>query len=73
MFRRLLFLLPLFLVLPAFAATPEVKDGFFKTSDGVKLHYLEAGSGPAIFSSQAGASPRGSGIRRFGILPDPIE
>jgi microsomal epoxide hydrolase len=25
-----------------------VKDGYFKTSDGVKLHYLESGSGPTI-------------------------
>jgi non-heme chloroperoxidase len=31
------------------AADPRAaKDGFFKTSDGVRLHYLEAGSGPAI-------------------------
>jgi non-heme chloroperoxidase len=35
---------------PALAAGSEVKDGFFKTSDGVKLHYLEAGSGsPIVF------------------------
>jgi len=26
----------------------EAKSGFFTTSDGVKLHYLEAGQGPAI-------------------------
>jgi microsomal epoxide hydrolase len=32
----------------AFAANPGVKDGYFKTSDGVRLHYLEAGKGPAI-------------------------
>lgn len=44
--RRIL--LPLLLVHPALAAGPEVKDGFFKTSDGVRLHYLEAGSGPPI-------------------------
>jgi microsomal epoxide hydrolase len=24
------------------------KNGFFKTSDGIRLHYLEAGSGPSI-------------------------
>src|SRR6204780_2512603 len=24
------------------------KSGFFKTSDGIRIHYLEAGSGPAI-------------------------
>jgi microsomal epoxide hydrolase len=38
----------LLLVQPAISAGPEVKDGFFKTSDGVKLHYLEAGGGPPI-------------------------
>lgn len=27
---------------------PPVESGFFTTSDGVKLHYLESGSGPAI-------------------------
>lgn len=27
---------------------PAVKDGYFTTSDGVRLHYLEAGSGPPI-------------------------
>jgi len=37
----------------AFAAGPETqsanfKTGYFKTSDGVRLHYLEAGSGPAV-------------------------
>lgn len=37
------------LVLPAtLVGAPEVKDGFFQTSDGVKLHYLEAGTGPGI-------------------------
>jgi microsomal epoxide hydrolase len=30
------------------AAAVEAKGGFFTTSDGVKLHYLEAGKGPAI-------------------------
>ena len=29
-------------------AEPAAKDGYFTTSDGVRLHYLEAGSGPAI-------------------------
>lgn len=33
-------------VLGAWAQTP--KSGFFTTSDNVRLHYLEAGSGPAI-------------------------
>ena len=32
----------------ATAANPETKDGYFTTSDGVRLHYLEAGSGPPI-------------------------
>jgi microsomal epoxide hydrolase len=30
------------------ARAVEAKGGFFTTSDGVKLHYLEAGKGPAI-------------------------
>ena len=30
------------------SANPEAKSGYFATSDGVQLHYLEAGSGPAI-------------------------
>lgn len=29
-------------------AESSAKDGFFTTSDGVKLHYLEAGSGPLL-------------------------
>jgi len=46
--RRLLLVICA-LVLPApLAAAPDIKDGFFKTSDGVKLHYLEAGNGPVI-------------------------
>lgn len=32
----------------AFAAGTETKSGYFKTSDGVRLHYLEAGTGSAI-------------------------
>jgi non-heme chloroperoxidase len=31
-----------------FAQTPAAKSGFFKTSDGTRIHYLEAGSGHAI-------------------------
>ncbi|MGH9556577.1 MAG: alpha/beta fold hydrolase, partial [Terriglobales bacterium] len=27
---------------------PEIKSGYFQTSDKVRLHYLETGSGPAI-------------------------
>jgi non-heme chloroperoxidase len=34
-------------VLPAMHGAP-VKDNYFTTSDGVKLHYLESGSGPTI-------------------------
>ncbi|MFQ5723777.1 MAG: alpha/beta fold hydrolase [Terriglobia bacterium] len=30
------------------SAEPVAKSGYFTTSDGVRLHYLEAGSGPAI-------------------------
>jgi microsomal epoxide hydrolase len=32
----------------AMAAAPTVKSGFVTTSDGVRLHYLEVGRGPAI-------------------------
>ncbi len=49
MLRKIFFLLPLLLIQPALAAGSEGKDRFFKTSDGVRLHYLEAGTGPAIF------------------------
>ena len=37
---------PLFLF--AGWAAPAVKSGFVTTSDGIRLHYLESGSGPAI-------------------------
>ncbi len=46
------FVLPivvLWAAVTASAANPETKSGNFKTSDGVRLHYLEAGSGPSIF------------------------
>lgn len=33
---------------PLLQSAPLVKDGFFQTSDGVRLHYLEAGTGSAI-------------------------
>jgi non-heme chloroperoxidase len=33
---------------PLLSSAAPVKNGFVTTSDGVKLHYLEAGSGPAI-------------------------
>ncbi len=42
----------------AYAAGPgTAKDGFFKTSDGVRLHYLEAGSGPAILFEPGWSMP----------------
>ena len=45
---KVLVLIPFLLVQTAIAASPEVKGGFFTTSDGVRLHYLEVGSGPGI-------------------------
>ncbi|HVS87731.1 MAG TPA: alpha/beta hydrolase [Candidatus Acidoferrum sp.] len=51
MLRKILLLTPFLLfssALTTFAAGTEVKDGFFTTSNGVRLHYLEAGSGPGI-------------------------
>jgi non-heme chloroperoxidase len=42
----LLCILLLTLALPA--QTPAAKSDFFKTSDGIRIHYLEAGSGQAI-------------------------
>ncbi|MGA8154186.1 MAG: alpha/beta hydrolase [Terriglobales bacterium] len=41
-------LLLLFLLASVVFAAAETTSGYFKTSDGVRLHYLEAGSGPAI-------------------------
>ncbi|MCH8946885.1 MAG: alpha/beta hydrolase, partial [Acidobacteria bacterium] len=38
----------LLLAVPLLTAAPPVKDGFITTSDGVRLHYLESGSGPTI-------------------------
>jgi hypothetical protein len=40
--RKIFLVLSFFLIQPVFAATPEAKDGFFKTSDGVRLHYASA-------------------------------
>ncbi len=54
MFAKIFLLLPFFLTPPALAAGREVKDGFFKASDNVKLHYLEAGTGPPIFFEHCG-------------------
>ena len=49
--RRSAFLLAPFLLISfAFAAGPEekAKSGYLTTSDGVRLHYLEAGKGPGM-------------------------
>ena len=48
MLRRLFLAFVIFWTVTALAADPEVKSGYFKTSDGVRLHYLEAGAGPGI-------------------------
>jgi len=47
--RRSAFLVvPLLLLSTAYAAGSKTKSGFFITSDGVRLHYLEAGRGPGM-------------------------
>ena len=46
--RYALLLLSMLFLQPALHAASLVKDGYFKTSDGVRLHYLESGSGPTI-------------------------
>ncbi len=48
--RRLHWLVLVLLLTAAVSAgtVPDVKDGYFTTSDGVRLHYLEAGNGPPI-------------------------
>ncbi len=48
MLRKSLFIIPFLLFQTAVAAGPEAKGGFFRTTDGVRLHYLEAGRGPGI-------------------------
>src|SRR3984957_21034934 len=45
--RSLLLLLVLFFP-PLLWPAPLTEDKFFKTSDGVRLHYLESGAGPTI-------------------------
>jgi non-heme chloroperoxidase len=58
--RKFFLLLPLLLTPsahPVIAAAFEVKDGFFKTSDGVELHYLDAGSGPPILFEPGWSMP----------------
>ena len=46
--RSVPFLLILFSAIGACAANHSVRSGFITTSDGVKLHYLRSGAGPAI-------------------------
>jgi len=36
------------LILTVLNSSAQTKSNFFKTSDGVRIHYLEAGSGKAI-------------------------
>jgi len=55
--RKIFLLLLLSPILPVLAAGSDIKGGFFKTSDGVKLHYLEAGSGPPIFFEPGWSMP----------------
>jgi non-heme chloroperoxidase len=43
-----LLVLSMLLVAPALHGATPVKDGSFTTSDGVKIHYLESGTGPII-------------------------
>jgi non-heme chloroperoxidase len=47
-FRYAFLLLSMLLVSSALHGAATVKDGFFTTSDGVRLHYLESGAGPTI-------------------------
>ncbi|MGC2400299.1 MAG: alpha/beta hydrolase [Acidobacteriaceae bacterium] len=46
--RNVLFFLILLLVQPTLWGAAAVKDGYFTTSDRIKLHYLESGKGPTI-------------------------
>lgn len=51
MLRKLIVLRSFFLAQAAYAASaavPEVKTAFVKTSDAVRLYYLDSGSGPTI-------------------------
>jgi len=43
-----LLVLCVLLISPALHGAADMKDGFFTTSDGVRLHYLESGAGPTI-------------------------
>ena len=57
MLAKILLVLPFLLTPPALAAGRELQDGFFKTSDNVKLHDLEAGTGPPIFFEPGWSMP----------------
>ncbi len=57
MLRKISLVLPFFLITTTLVVGGEAKDGSFKTSDGIKLHYLEAGSGPAIFFEPGWSMP----------------
>lgn len=46
--RKAVFLLPFLLLSAAWAAEVKIGSGSFVTSDAVRLHYLEAGNGPAM-------------------------
>ena len=46
--RHSLLLLSILIVTPLLWPAPLARNDFFKTSDGVRLHYLESGTGPAI-------------------------
>ncbi len=46
--RYALVCLSMLFISPALHGAATVKDGFFTTSDGVRLHYLESGAGPTI-------------------------
>lgn len=49
-----------------------VKSAFFTTSDGVRIHYVEAGSGRAIVLFRAGRCRRGYGRSRWTSLRSAI-
>lgn len=48
MWRKTLFLITFLFVSAALAPAANIKSGHFTASDGVRLHYLESGSGPGM-------------------------
>ena len=46
--RYALLFLSMLVLAPGLHGAASVKDGSFVTSDGIKLHYLESGTGPTI-------------------------